>query len=119
MDRPRLERCLQQVAAYRASGQKASVWSEANGVPLRALSSWCAHARRWQALLDGVTYEPAAARKSTGSGFVAAGVASAPAPAAATASVRMELQAGATRVLLHWPLAHARELAACLRELGR
>lgn len=117
MDRQRLERCLEQVAAYRASGQKASVWSEANDVPLRALSSWCAHARRWQALLDGVAYEPAAARKAAAGGFVAAGIA--PAPAVRAASVRMELQAGATHVLLHWPLAHTRELAACLRELGR
>jgi len=34
-------------------------------------------------------------------------------------SVRIELNAGAARIELHWPLAHARELAALLRELGR
>jgi hypothetical protein len=33
--------------------------------------------------------------------------------------VRIELNVGAARVELHWPLAHARELAALLRELGR
>jgi hypothetical protein len=117
MDRQRMLRCLEQVAAYQASGRKANEWAQANGVPLRSLSSWCAHARRWQALLDGVAYESAAARRGAGGGFVAAGVA--PAPVATVASVRLELRAGATRVELHWPLAHTRELAACLRELGR
>ena len=33
MDRQRMESCLEQVAAYRASGQKANIWAEANGVP--------------------------------------------------------------------------------------
>ncbi|WP_158515854.1 hypothetical protein [Hydrogenophaga sp. PBC] len=42
MDRQRMESCLEQVAAYRASGQKGRVWAEANGVPPRALASWCA-----------------------------------------------------------------------------
>ena len=117
MDRQRMLRCLEQVAAYQASGQRANEWAQANGVPLRALSSWCAHARRWQAQLDGVAYEPASPHKAAGGGFVAAGVALA--PAATADSVHMELHAGATRVELHWPIAHARELAARLRELGR
>ena len=38
MDRQRMESCLQQVVAYRASGQKGRVWAEANGVPPRALA---------------------------------------------------------------------------------
>ena len=111
MDRQQMERCLQQVAAFRASGQKASVWAEANGVPPRALASWCAHSRRWQARLDGV--EPLATTRS--SGFLAARVA----PSAASTSVRVELSAGGARLELHWPLAHTRELAALLQELGR
>ena len=112
MDRERMQRCLEQVAAYRASGQKADAWAGANGVPLRALASWCAHARRWQARLDGVVVE------ATGTGgFVAARVT--PPAAAASDSVRIELQAGATRIELHWPLAGTRELAAWLREVGR
>ncbi|MBK6866360.1 MAG: hypothetical protein IPG91_24125 [Ideonella sp.] len=41
------------------------------------------------------------------------------APSAAPASVRIELSAGAARLDLHWPLAHARELAVLLREIGR
>lgn len=114
MDRQQMERCLERVAAYRASGQKASTWAEANDVPMRALASWCAHARRWQARLDGVRLEPKAAPGP--GGFVAArvapGVASSP-------SVRIELNAGAARLDLHWPLAHTRELAVLLRELGR
>ena len=40
---------MEQVEAYRASGMKAKVWAEANGVPLGTLGSWCAHYRRWQA----------------------------------------------------------------------
>ena len=36
MDRERLERCLEQVQAYRASGLKAKVWAQANGVSLLA-----------------------------------------------------------------------------------
>ena len=85
MDRQQMERCLEQVAAYRASGQKAREWAEANGVPAGTLQSWCAHAKRWQAQLDGVSPEPARAARS--SGFVAARVA----PSAASASVRVEL----------------------------
>lgn len=112
MDRQGMVRCLEQVAAYKASGQKASEWAAANGVAPRALASWCAHARRWQARLDGVAGEPAACK--AGSGFVAARV-----PASASASIRVELNAGAARVELHWPLTHTRELAAWLREVGR
>ena len=44
MDRERLERCLEQVLAYRASGLKAKMWAQANGVSLLSLQSWCAHA---------------------------------------------------------------------------
>jgi hypothetical protein len=33
--------------------------------------------------------------------------------------VRVELNAGSARLELHWPLAHTRELAALLRELGQ
>ena len=104
MDRQQMERCLERVAAYRASGQKAKAWAEANGVPLGTLGSWCAHARRWQASLP-----------TRPNGFAAARVA----PSAAPASVRIELSAGAARLDLHWPLAHARELAVLLREIGR
>jgi hypothetical protein len=112
MDRQQMERCLERVAAYRASGQKAKAWAEANDVPMRSLASWCAHSRRWQARLDGVSAGPAAPRPS---GFVAARVA----PSTAPTSVRVELSAGAARLELHWPLAHTRELAALLRELSR
>jgi hypothetical protein len=115
MDRQQMQRCLGQVAAYRASGLKAKAWAEANGVALGTLGSWCAHARRWQARLDGVVAEPSA--PSRPSGFVAARVA--PNAASASASVRIELNAGAARLDLHWPLAHARELAALLRALGQ
>ena len=113
MDRQRIESCLEQVAAYRASGQKGRVWAEANGVPPRALASWCAHARRWQARLDGVSAGPSAGSRS--SGFVAARVV----PSAGSASVRLELNAGGARLDLHWPLTHTHELAGLLRELGR
>jgi len=111
MDRERMERCLAQVAAYRASGLKGNAWAEANGVPLRALSSWCAHAHRWQARLDGVSVSTPV---TTAGGFVAARI-----PSAIHANVRIELHAGSTRVELHWPVANTRELAAWLREVGR
>ena len=42
LDRQRLERCLEQVVAYRASGLKATAWAAANKVELRELQSWCA-----------------------------------------------------------------------------
>lgn len=113
MDRQQMERCLEQVAAYRGSGQKAKAWAEANGVAPALLQSWCTHARRWQARLDGVIAEPTASPKP--SGFVAARLT----PSAAPASVRVELSAGGTRLDLHWPVAHMRELALLLREMGR
>jgi hypothetical protein len=115
-DRQHAQRCMEQVQAYRASGMKAKAWAEANGVALGALGGWCAHYQRWQAKLDagcGVAgAQPPTIRPS---GFVAARVAT---PAMAS-SVRIELNAGAARLELHWPLAHARELAVVLRELGR
>ena len=114
MDRERLERCLEQVQAYRASGLKAKVWAQANGVSLLALQSWCAHAGRWRARLDGVEALPSARP----SGFVAARLApAAPRPSEAP-SVRLDIGAGAGRVELHWPLAHSRELVSWLREFA-
>lgn len=112
MDRQRMEHCLERVAAYRTSGQRSEQWALANGVKPRELASWCAHARRWQARLDGVAFEPAACKAPAG--FVAARV-----PTCVSASVRIELHAGATRVELHWPLAQTGELGALLREVLR
>jgi len=106
---------MAQVAAYRASGLKARVWAEANGVPLGTLGSWCGHFRRWQAKLDGSTDIASEAATPRPSGFVAARVA----PAPPASSIRLELNAGAARLELHWPMANTRELAALLRELGR
>ncbi len=87
---------------------KAKAWAEANGVPLGTLGSWCAHYRRWQAKReaglwgaggDGLTTRPA--------GFVAARVT----PVAAASSVRIEVNAGAARLELHWPLAQGKRSA--------
>jgi hypothetical protein len=113
MDRQRMEQCLVQVAAYRASGQKSEQWALANGVKPRELASWCAHAKRWQGMLDGVAVAPIARRAP--SGFMAATLA----PLASGCTVRLELQAGTSRVELHWPLTHTAELAALLREVCR
>lgn len=111
MDRQRMRDYLGQVAAYRASGKKASEWAREHGVPLRSLASGCAHAGRWQARLDGVSL-PVVPRPV---GFVAARL-----PAASAAgSVRIELQTGTTAVSLHWPAAHTLELAAWLRAMAR
>lgn len=115
MDRERVERCLEQVQAYRDSGLKAKVWAQANGVSLLSLQSWCAHAGRWRARLDGVQ---ALAPPRPG-GFVAAGLAPAAVRPPEAPSVRLDIGAGAGRVELHWPLAHSRELAGWLREFTR
>ena len=111
MNREQMQRCLEVVAAYRASGQKGKVWAQANGVPERSLASWCAHSRRWQARLDGVVDAP----KSKPIGFVAARVA----PGATSSTVRVEMTCGGTRLDLHWPLAHTIALATLVRELRR
>jgi hypothetical protein len=117
MDRQQMERCLERVAAYRASGMKAKAWAEANDVEMRSLASWCAHSRRWQDRLDGISAGPSGSVGTAprSSGFVAARVVS----SAGAASVRVEVNAGAVRLELHGPAAHARELAVLLRELGR
>ena len=105
MDRQQMQDYLGHVAACRASGKKAMEWATEHGVPLRSLASWCSHAGRWQARLDGVS-QPALAKPS---GFVAARL---PARAAVVAgSVRIELHTGATAVALHWPTTHTAELA--------
>ena len=117
MDWQRVERCLAQVDAYVASRQKAKVWAASNGVALRELASWCAHAKRWRARLAGVSAgEPAPGKPI---GFVAARVTGSGQAVLQRDSVRIELQAGPTAVALHWPTTHTRELAAWLRELGR
>jgi hypothetical protein len=117
LDRERLERCLAQVGAYRASGMKAKAWAQANGVELNELQSWCAHAGRWRARLDGVTQGRPAAQAG---GFVAVRLPVAPAaPTAASIRVELGLGLGAGRVDVHWPLSHARELATWLREFSR
>ena len=108
LDRQRLERCLEQVVAYRASGLKATAWAAANEVELRELQSWCAHSKRWRARLDGVALAP----PSQPSGLVAV-------RAPTSTSIRVELGLGAGRVELHWPLSHARDLATWLREFSR
>ena len=116
LDRERLERCLAQVHAYRASGLKGTAWAAANGVELRALQSWCAHAKRWRAWLDGVALAP----PLRPSGFVAvrAPVAESASLAPTTPSIRVELGLGAGGVELHWPLSHARDLGTWLREFS-
>jgi len=114
MDRERIERCLDQVGAYRASGLKAKIWAQTNDVDLGTLGSWCAHAARWQRRLDGVD-APVAPARGRG-GFVSARVAS---DRAAQSLVRIELSLGANRIELHWPLTHTVELAALLREFSR
>jgi hypothetical protein len=114
MDRQRMEYCLGQVAAYRASGQKSEAWALANGVKPRELASWCSHAQRWRAMLDGVAVAPAR-RKAATTGFVAARL---PLPSVG-GTVCIELHAGASRMELHWPLSSMAELALLLREVGR
>lgn len=111
MDREQMRRCLEVVQRYRASGQKSAVWAAANGVPARVLASWCAHSRRWQARLDGVDATTAPQPKPTG--FVAARVAA----GSTAATVHIEVNCGAGRLDLHWPLSHTTELAALVREL--
>lgn len=113
MDRQRMEHCLAQVAAYRASGQRSQAWALANGVKPRELASWCAHARRWQAILDVVAVQPVG--RKAASGFVAARLA----PPSAGSTVRVELYARASRIELHWPLSNMAELAQLLREVLR
>ena len=119
MDRVEMERRLEQVAAYQASGQKAAVWAQANGVPLRMLASWCAHASGWRAQLEGKApaervRRPAAEPAQAPGGFVAAGLPG----LAAAAAVRVCLP-GTRGIELHWPLSHTAELAAWLREVAR
>ena len=113
MTREQMQSCMEQVAQYRASGQKAQVWANAHGLSRQTLVAWCTHVQRWQARLDGVSIKSPAPAKP--SGFVAVRVA----PGAASSSVRLELNAGGTRIDLHWPLTHTRELATLVRELSR
>ena len=114
MDRQRLERCLEQVVAYRASGLKATAWAAANKVELRELQRWCAHSKRWRARLDGVALAP----PLQPSGFVPVRAALAQ-PAPTSTCIRVELGSGTGKVDLHWPLSHARDLATWLREFSR
>jgi len=113
-DREHAHRCMAQVEAYRASGMKAKAWAQANGVPLGTLGGWCGHYRRWLAQRDGAV--PSSSRPA---GFVAARVAAHQALPVMASSVRIDLSTGTVRLELNWPLAHAQELAALLRELGR
>ncbi len=115
-DRERIERCLAQVHAYRASGKKAKQWAAEQGMPLGTLTSWCTHAAGWQRLLDGQPREP---RKARPAGFVGARLEEETEGAVAGAAVRVDVRSGTATVSLHWPLAQASQLAAWVRELGR
>jgi hypothetical protein len=115
LDRERLERCLEQVVAYRASGLKATAWAAANGVEVRELQSWCAHSKRWRARLDGVEL----ASPARVNGFVAVRAQVAQPISPMPACIRVELGTAAGRVDLQWPLSHVRELATWLREFSR
>ena len=46
MDREQMQRCLDVVAAYRASGLKAKVWARAHGVPHAVRAALAAGPRR-------------------------------------------------------------------------
>ena len=117
------QRCMEQVDAYRASGLRAKVWAEAHGVPVGTLSSWCAHYGRWQAKREAGSGGGHGCDSGSGGGegskprpigFVAARMG----PLTGAGSVHIQVHAGAARLELDWPMAHARELAALLRELG-
>lgn len=110
MNRQQVEGYLKQVAAYRASGQKASEWAAANGVTVRQLASWSAHAARWQARLDGA--EAPARRRRSDAAFVPAVL-----PPGNAGLVRIEVPGGGVVVVVHWPLTHPRELASWLRQM--
>ena len=112
---------MAQVDAYLASGLKAGAWAQANGVELRDLASWCAHAKRWRARLDGAGGVQAAGVSGCVAvgGFVAAQVVRTAPSRPGCEAVRVELSVGATAVTLHWPTQQPRELAAWLKELGR
>lgn len=113
MDRKRMEYCLERVEAYRASGQRSQEWALANGVKPRELASWCSHAQRWKAALDGTPVAPTKHQGPTG--FISAKL-----PMVGTSgTVRIELQAGPSCLQLHWPLSNMAELAVLLREVGR
>jgi hypothetical protein len=114
MDRQELQRRLDLVAAYRASVQKAKYWAQANDFALKTLSSWCAHSRRWQARLDGI--EPTPASPTRSGGFVAARFSPPAASPVGPAMVRIELTVLGTRLEVHWPMTHSRDLAALMRE---
>lgn len=104
-----MERCLQQLEAYRASGQKASEWAVAHGITVRQLGSWSTNEALWRARLNGVA--PPRRERATPA-FVAAKL-----PAAgAVAAIRVELP-GCGGAIVHWPLANTRELAAWLLEV--
>jgi hypothetical protein len=114
-DGDRIERCLAAVDAYRASGQKASEWAAANGVRMRDLASWCAHAKRWRERQQGIA--PRRVGCDQGGGFVAVPMGRPGEPEAGTVQVDWPVGAGVVR--LHWPLEGIRALAALLREVGR
>ena len=80
---------------------------------LGALGSGCAHSRRWQDRLDGVSAQAQTPLKA--SGFVAAHRLASP----ELGSVRVEVTAGTARLELHGPLGHTIELAGWVRELSR
>ncbi len=110
MDRQQIEGYLSKVAAYRASGLKASEWAPAHGVTVRQLASWSAHAARWQARLDGVEMQR---RRRVGQASFVAGVL----PAVAADVIKVEVPGAGGTVTLHWPLSQLRELATWLREM--
>lgn len=129
IDKDRVVRCLAAVDAYRASGQKATAWADANGVAARDLASWCAHAEGWRAWLAGEVSPRSIRARNAASGLPseAAGFAAWPVVGDAPrgggrpskdAQIDIQWPVAGGVIMLSWPLAHARELGVWLKGLG-
>jgi hypothetical protein len=84
-------------------------WGVAGGVVELVLP----RCQRWRARLDGVVQQSMSSPPAIG--FVAAKTEA----ASPSATVRVELPGASMALALHWPLSHARELAAWVREVAR
>lgn len=117
-DIDRIERQLNMVEQWRASGMGAHAWAKAHGVEPAKLTGWIGHERTWRERLAGKAPTPRAkpmgqttatanaADKTATTGFAAVHLSVSPVP---MQTIRIEHQPSG--LVLHWPLSHSTQLA--------
>lgn len=116
-----IERQLNMVEQWRASGMAAHAWAKAHGVEPSKLTGWIGHERTWRERLEGKAPTPrakpmgqttaSAADKTAAHDFAPVRLRTQPIP---TSLHTIRIEHPPSGLVLHWPLSHSTQLAHLL-----